>query len=324
VTATDLRHEDDAAVVLTPRRLTHANLFVADWQKSFAFYRDIIGLNESYTRPPFKAGFLTNGATHHDIAVMEFSARYWKRAPRPIGLFHVAFEMEHDLALCRWHDRALELGVEFSMIEDHRNTHSLYMYDPDGNQIEVYVDTLKDWTIIKSGTIQWMNREWRPWDPPPTTETFYIERPVYARVEAAPFHPLHTTHAVFVARDYPAMVRFYSETLGLQPVAGGLDRPFIALQGTLGDRSVSLFRAGPELEPGFHHVGLIARDERDLERSIGRAKAQGVAIEAVVDHPVRLSVMIRDLDGHRVQLYAERDGTIDWVRLDPTLAIHVV
>lgn len=315
---------ESGAVPLTPRRLTHANLFVADWQKSFAFYRDVVGLNESYTRPPFKAGFLTNGATHHDIAVMEFSPRYWKRTPRPVGLFHVAFEMEHDLALCRWHDRALELGVEFSMIEDHRNTHSLYMYDPDGNQIEVYVDTLKDWTIIKSGTIQWMNREWRPWDPPPTTETFYIERPAFVRVETAPFHPLHTTHAVFVARDYPAMVRFYTEVVGLKPVAGGPERPFIALQGTLGDRSVSLFRAGPTLEPGFHHVGLVASDERDLGRSIDRAKAQGVAIEAVLDHPARLSVVIRDVDGHRVQLYAERSGALDWDRLDPADALYLV
>ncbi|MSP52406.1 MAG: hypothetical protein EXQ91_08480 [Alphaproteobacteria bacterium] len=210
------------------------------------------------------------------------------------------------------------------MIEDHRNTHSLYMYDPDGNQIEVYVDTLKDWTIIQSGTIQWMNREWRPWDPALTTETFFIEKPEYTRVETALFHPLHTTHPMIVADDYLAMVRFYSEILGLRPAIGGIDRSFVALEGTLGGRSVAIFRKSATLALGFHHVGMVVGDDRDLAASLARAKESSIAIDAVVDHPARLSVAIRDPDGHRVQLYAEWPGSVDWRSIKPAQAVHLV
>ena len=59
-----------------PRRLTHANLFVADMERSMDFYRSVIGLDESYRRTNLRAGFLTNGNSHHDIAVMEYGRLY--------------------------------------------------------------------------------------------------------------------------------------------------------------------------------------------------------------------------------------------------------
>ena len=51
----------------SPRRLTHANLFVADMERSMDFYMSVIGLDESYRRVNLRAGFLTNGNSHHDI-----------------------------------------------------------------------------------------------------------------------------------------------------------------------------------------------------------------------------------------------------------------
>ena len=32
--------------LIAPRRLTHSNYFVADWNKSMDFYTNVVGLNE--------------------------------------------------------------------------------------------------------------------------------------------------------------------------------------------------------------------------------------------------------------------------------------
>ncbi len=312
--------------LIAPRRLTHSNYFVADWNKSMDFYTNVVGLNEAYRRPPLKAGFICNGNTHHDVAVMEFSTRYWpEKDADHIGLFHVAFEMEHDVALCLWYDRAVEHDVNFTVIEDHGNTHSTYMYDPDGNQIEVYVDTLKEWWRLKHGTFYWQNPDWKPWTPWPDTERNVVEDPEFTRVDAAVFHPLKTTAGAFVTRDWDAMYFFYTEVVGLQPLAGGADADWAVLTGTLGERTLGLFRDKRGLTPGFHHVSMCMADEAELDAS--KARAQDAAIDLIVDvdHPSRRSLAINDLDGNLLHFYHDRDNTeVDWASVTAEEALYLV
>ena len=58
------------------RRLGHANLFVTDVERSLDFYNRVVGIEEVYRKAaptdlqgPAVGGFLSNGNTHHDIAV---------------------------------------------------------------------------------------------------------------------------------------------------------------------------------------------------------------------------------------------------------------
>ena len=62
------------------------------------------------------------------------------------GLYHVAFKAGDsidDLRRAKAHFDAL--GVPIDAIEDHAVAQSIYLHDPDGNAIEVYVDTSDVW-----------------------------------------------------------------------------------------------------------------------------------------------------------------------------------
>ena len=56
-----------------PRRLGHVNLVVSDVDRSMEFYKSVVGIEEAYVQPKVRAGFLSNGNTHHDIGMVEAS-----------------------------------------------------------------------------------------------------------------------------------------------------------------------------------------------------------------------------------------------------------
>src|SRR5688572_20971671 len=92
-----------AAVNFSPRRLAHANLYVRDLEESERFYVDVCGLNVVFREPAIHAIFLSNGSSHHDVAIMEVSRDAKpgdgeRRRAKP-GLNHLGFEMENEKAL---------------------------------------------------------------------------------------------------------------------------------------------------------------------------------------------------------------------------------
>ena len=314
--------QSETAPLFRPRRLGHANLFVSDWERSMDFYTKIGGIEEVYRRPPVQGGFLSNGNTHHDIAVMGVSGPAGKgRDGRP-GLNHLGFELENQAELVKGYNLAVERDMT-AYNEDHDIARGVYCPDPDGNFIEVYADTVKDWRARRHGTINRPSPTWSP-DSEPPTDILYDPNPEIRRVDEAVFHPMRTTHAVLVISDakFEAAVRYYAEFAGLEPVLGGADRDHAALGGTVGERSLGLFRERPGLEPGFHHVGLRVWDESDLERSIERAGERGIEIFANIDHETRRSVCIHDPDGIILQFYVDRPvplTTLDGVDRDAAL-----
>ncbi len=311
-----------------PRRLTHANLFVADMERSMDFYRSVVGLDESYRRVNLRAGFLTNGNSHHDIAVMEYGQTYAgkRERARKIGLNHLAFEMENDLELNRWYRAAITKGADIHRTVDHGNTHSCYMHDPDGIQIEVYCDTIKEWWHLKTGAMTTPLDDWKPGGGEPSTKPMYLEAPEIRRLEDALLHPVKTTHAVLIAADYRACFDFYTEVIGLPPRSGGREARFCVLAGGLGIPSLALFRADTGLAPGFHHIALSAWSVDDLKASRAALADAGIEIAAETDHPSRYALCIVDPDGFRIQLYADRlDATgIDWTAEDIATALYLV
>lgn len=311
-----------------PRRLTHANLFVTDMERSMDFYQSVIGLGESYRRVNLRAGFLTNGNSHHDIAVMEFAGVFaGEGSPaRTIGLNHLAFEMENDLELNQWYREAVAAGAVIHRTVDHGNTHSCYMLDPDGTQIEVYCDTIKEWWHLKNGVMTTPLDDWAPGDGVPSVEPMYLEDPAIARQDDAPLHPIKTTHAVLVARDFEACFDFYTGIIGLPLRHGGRDGRFCVLDGGLGEPCLALFRVADGLTPGLHHVALSAWSVEDLKASRARLADAGIAIEAEIDHPGRYALCVTDPDGFRIQLYADQPGRamIDWAAEEAANAVYLV
>jgi catechol 2,3-dioxygenase len=128
---------------ISVKTVGHVVLKVRDLERAVAFYRDVIGLKE-VARGQFAmkmAFFSATGENHHDLAVAEVGPDAPAAAPNAPGLYHVALKIGDtldDLRAARAHLEAQ--GVTKIRVMDHRVSQSIYLTDPDGNGLELYVD----------------------------------------------------------------------------------------------------------------------------------------------------------------------------------------
>jgi catechol 2,3-dioxygenase len=124
------------------RELGHVSLFVRDLDASRRFYRDVLGLAETGTGKGGRIAFFSAGRHHHDIscevARAEGPGPQLKGVP---GLYHIAFEVgdsPDDLTTAR-------LWVEAHGLTPFGEGESYFcVRDPDGHEIELYVDLRND------------------------------------------------------------------------------------------------------------------------------------------------------------------------------------
>lgn len=127
------------------KELGHLVLYVRNLERSIRFYRDVLGWRHLMPEAglPFPAAMFSGGRTHHELLLIEVGEG---AAPIPagrrVGLYHFGLKVgDSDDELRAALARLTEAGVELlGAPTDHGMTHSLYLADPDGNEIELYVD----------------------------------------------------------------------------------------------------------------------------------------------------------------------------------------
>lgn len=132
----------------------HVHLKVSDLERSIAFYRDILGL-ELQQMYGDSAAFLSWGGYHHHIGLNVWQSRGGPPPARnATGLFHVAilYPSRRDLAIAL--KRLLGSGVPIEGASDHGVSEAIYLRDPDGNGIELYVDRPDDQWPRSNGRIE--------------------------------------------------------------------------------------------------------------------------------------------------------------------------
>ncbi len=121
--------------------LGHVVFYVKDLERSLGFYRDLLGFTEVGQIFDGAAAALTSGRTHHELLLIQVGdAPGPPRGPRR-GLYHIGIKVGDSLAELRSAKQELEqAGVSIDGMSDHTVSQSLYLKDPDGNEVELYVD----------------------------------------------------------------------------------------------------------------------------------------------------------------------------------------
>ena len=121
--------------------LGHVVFYVRDLERSLAFYRDLLGFQEVGRIFNGAAAALTSGRTHHELLLIQVGEAPGPLQGRRRGLYHIGIKVGDNLDELRGTKRELEqAGVTIDGMSDHTVSQSLYLCDPDGNEVEVYVD----------------------------------------------------------------------------------------------------------------------------------------------------------------------------------------
>jgi catechol-2,3-dioxygenase len=118
-------------------RLNHAVLFVADLERSVAFYEEAFGMTVMAREPRANAAFLRlpRSGNHHDLGLFGVGAQ--PARPRgAIGLYHLAWQVDTVEELEEARHTLANLGA-YTGESSHGATKSVYGIDPDGNEFEV-------------------------------------------------------------------------------------------------------------------------------------------------------------------------------------------
>jgi catechol 2,3-dioxygenase len=132
----------------------HVHLKVADLERALKFYCGVLGF-ELQQRFGSQAAFISAGGYHHHIGLNTWeSADGSPLPPRSTGLYHLAILYPTRAALADALRRLMHAGVELDGAADHGVSEALYLRDPDGNGVELYLDRPKEkWPRTSTGEL---------------------------------------------------------------------------------------------------------------------------------------------------------------------------
>ena len=123
--------------------LGHVVLKVRSLQRSEDFYSGTLGMRviSRVSDPRMTFFTLEDTENHHDFALMELGFVASEPAGDATGLAHVAFKVGSSLEEFGLARRLLEKSGTPVLYEAQRGfSRSVHVLDPDGNEIELYVD----------------------------------------------------------------------------------------------------------------------------------------------------------------------------------------
>ncbi|MDH3280864.1 MAG: VOC family protein [Gammaproteobacteria bacterium] len=133
--------------------LGHIVLYVRDLERSVQFYSEVVELDVQGRIFAGKAALLSGGRTHHELLLIEVGEAPGPLTGRRLGLYHTGWKVGETLEQLRAaRDRVVAHGTAIDGAADHVISRSLYLRDPDGNEVELFVD---------DPNVDWRNdREW--------------------------------------------------------------------------------------------------------------------------------------------------------------------
>jgi catechol 2,3-dioxygenase len=257
------------------------HLGVTDGDRALRFYRDYVGL----TPLPAGDGAIRMGAGHRELVVLYPGAER-PVAPNTTGLYHLAILLPDRRELARVIARLGALRWEQSPT-DHLTTKANYLWDPDGNGIEIYVESPEDGTLgFANGMMVAFDKEGRQRsgrDPIDLDELFThlsesdsIRAPMPADTKMGHVH-LHVADVEEALGFYHDLVGF--DVMGTMPGVG-----FVSAGGYHHHLGLNTWagrgaRPAPPGSAGLRHFTVEVPTASDLNGVATRLDQGGVRVE---------------------------------------------
>ncbi|MEC5424221.1 VOC family protein [Virgibacillus sp. C22-A2] len=114
----------------------HVNIKVENLERSLQYYQEIIGF-DILEQTSSTTKLTTDGKT--SILSLEQPENVIPKQGRTTGLYHFALLLPEKTDLANIVVHLTEKGIRFGS-SDHLVSEALYLHDPDGNEIEIYID----------------------------------------------------------------------------------------------------------------------------------------------------------------------------------------
>src|SRR5579872_7299975 len=117
------------------RKINHLVLRVRDVDRAIGFYHGVLGM-DIVGRMGNAGVFFKFTDNHHDLACFALGAGAEGPYDDQVGMYHVALELATIEELVEARDELASVGALVGM-SDHGVSKSLYVKDPDGNELEI-------------------------------------------------------------------------------------------------------------------------------------------------------------------------------------------
>lgn len=266
------------------------SLAVENLGRSLAFYQEVIGmkiLEQSST----KAVLTANGKT--PLITIYQPGNIRPKQPRTTGLYHFALLLPTRADLGRVINHLLKLKYPIQGGSDHLVSEALYLADPDGNGIEIYVDR-------PDSTWNWNNGEVVM-----TTEPLDIKNLLEVGQGEWESLPSETImgHIHLHVSELEKVNEFYCQGLGFEVVSTyGTQALFISTGGYHHHIGLNVWNGIGAPQPLENSVGLINYSlqfpsEEERAKAIERIEKLGYDVTKKED-----ILLTQDPSGNRIQL----------------------
>ncbi|MBF0709432.1 VOC family protein [Alkalihalobacillus hwajinpoensis] len=217
-------------------------LFVSDLNRSTNFYQKIIGF-KILTKSNDTVVFTTNGKT----PLLTIEQTSTKRVYPSTGLYHFALLVPERKHLANVLRHLLSTGYPLQGASDHSVSEAIYLADPDGNGIEIYVDRpSKQWNWEEDQVMM-------------TTKALNVEELMKEVSGVSEELPENTVlgHVHLQVSDLKEAKDFYQKGLGLQIVSQfGYDAIFASYGGYHHHIGLNTWQSAGALAPKERSTGL--------------------------------------------------------------------
>ena len=281
------------------------HLGVTDLAVTGAFYDEVLGFRLAHQAGPTR--YLSSDGSYpfHLVLTGQPGARPPRRSA---GLYHFAILYPSRVALAHALKRVLDVGWPIAGASDHGVSEAIYLADPEGNGIELYVDRDRAlWPIENSALVM-------------PTRPLQIEGLLALATGPWPGMAQGTRigHIHLRVSDLAKAEAFYSGVLGFAVTVRGYPGAlFFAAGGYHHHIGVNIW-AGSHLAPstpeapGLRTFAVHLPDRAALAQVVRRVQRARSPLESATDHGRSVACTVRDPDGIRVTLEADVPGGKGW------------